>query len=336
MKNIKLTVGIVFVLAIVAALAVESFAYPPFVAKARKFGAKDCTFCHVEPEGGAPWNERGKWLMEEKAKRNADAVDVEWLAEYKKPGAMPAKPDDKKPAAASASSASAVEQELLKLERAWLDAYQKHDVAAMERIEADDFSITHSNGQVITKAQEIANLKKAGPGESSMTFSTEETKVRLFGDTAILNGIVVMKGNNSTQRSRYTDVYVKRNGQWQVVASHLSQIPAPAAPASSSSAAAPSSPAAPASAAKADPKSYDAYVGQYDTPFGVLNITKEGDKLFGQPGTDSKEELIPESTDQFNVPNVGAKLKFVKDANGMVTHLVINIQGQEMQAKKIK
>jgi ketosteroid isomerase-like protein len=332
-KNIKLTIGIGLVVAIVAALAVESFAYPPFVAKARKFGARDCTFCHVEPEGGAPWNDRGKWMIEQKAKRGADAVDVEWLAEYKPP-AGPSKQDEKKPAAPSASTpANAVELELLKLERAWLDAYQKRDVAAMERIESDDFTITHANGRVITKAQEIANLKRPGPSDSSMSFSTEDTKVRVYGDTAVLTGIVIMKGKDFSERSRYTDVYVKRNGQWQVVASHLSNLSPPASPATS---AAPSSSAAPAGAVKVDPKSFDAYVGQYDTPFGVLSITKEGDKLFGQPGTDSKEELIPESTDQFTVARVGAKLKFVKDANGQVTHLVLNMQGQEMQAKKIK
>jgi ketosteroid isomerase-like protein len=347
-KNFKLTIAFIFVVTIVGTLAVESFAYPPFVAKARKFGAKDCTFCHVDPEGGAPWNERGQWLIKEKQKRAADAVNVDWLAEYKPgkaedklPAAEPAKPNEKKTSAENASTpASAVEQELLKLERAWLDAYTKRDVAAMEQIESDDFTITYPNGQVVTKAQEVANLKRAsGATDSSMAFSTEGTKVRLYGDTAILTGVVVSSSKNSTERSRYTDVYVKRNGRWQVVASHLTRLSPP--PSSSSSA--PSTPsgspsaASSTSAAKVDPATFDAYVGQYDTPFGVLNITREGDKLFGQPGGDSKEELIPaESIDQFNVPAVDAKIKFVKDANGQVTHLLLNLHGQDINAKKIK
>jgi ketosteroid isomerase-like protein len=215
----------------------------------------------------------------------------------------------------------------------------------MEQIESDDFTITHANGQVITKAQEVANLKRAGATDSSLSFSTEDTKVRLYGDTAILTGIFVSKSKDSTERSRYTDVYVKRNGRWQVVASHLTRLTPPAAPASpsapaASSPATPSSPAPPAapsaSAVKADPNTYDAYVGQYETPFGILSITKEGDKLFGQPGGDSKEELIPESTDQFSVPTVDAKIKFVKDANGQVTYMLLNLKGQEINAKKIK
>lgn len=331
MKNIKLTIGLVFVAAIVTALGVESFAYPPFVAKARKFGAKDCTFCHVEPEGGAPWNERGQWLIKEKARRGADAIDVEWLAEFKKPAAEPAKSDEKPPAASNASTpANAVEQELLKIERAWLDAYLKRDVAAMERIESDDFTITHANGQVITKAQEIASLKRSTTADSSMSFSTEDTKVRVYGDTAVLTGIFVSKSKDSTERSRYTDVYVKRNGQWQVVASQLTRLAPSSATAPSSAAAATAGPA------KVDTKFYDAYLGQYDSPFGLLTVTREGDKLFGKPGENKKEELIPESADQFDVPTVGAKLKFVKDASGQVSYVVINMQGQEVQAKKIK
>jgi hypothetical protein len=83
MKNlIKLSIAVL----ITAALLGSSFnttAYPPFLKKAQKFGAKDCLYCHKEPEGGEGWNDRGNWLIAEKEKRKADAVDVEWLSEYK-------------------------------------------------------------------------------------------------------------------------------------------------------------------------------------------------------------------------------------------------------------
>lgn len=65
------------------ATAFRTEAYPPFVRKSEKFGAKDCLFCHKEPQGGEGWNERGTWLMAEKDKRKADSIDVEWLADYK-------------------------------------------------------------------------------------------------------------------------------------------------------------------------------------------------------------------------------------------------------------
>ena len=108
MKGLKLSIALIFVVGMIAALASESFGYPPLLAKAKKFGAKDCTFCHVDPEGGPPWNERGKWLIAEKERRHADTVDVEWLADFK-PGKLgdqkpePAKTDEKKSSAPPAT-----------------------------------------------------------------------------------------------------------------------------------------------------------------------------------------------------------------------------------------
>ena len=46
---------------------------------------KGCKHCHVKPlpkEGDNEFNERGKWLSEEKERRKADAVDVSWLEAY--------------------------------------------------------------------------------------------------------------------------------------------------------------------------------------------------------------------------------------------------------------
>ena len=119
-------------------------------------------------------------------------------------------------------------QEVQKLERAWLDAYEQHDVKAMEAIVADDFTITFPNGGIQTKPQIIAALKSPRPTDGrSMKFRTEEVQPRAYGDVVILVGLVVTEYQRdgktvSESRQRYTDTYVKRNGRWQVVASHLS------------------------------------------------------------------------------------------------------------------
>lgn len=83
MKNTKLgSISIFLALVAFLGLTLPGKAYPPFLGKSAKFGAKDCTFCHSRPTGGEGWNERGKWLIAEKEKRKADGIDVEWLAEY--------------------------------------------------------------------------------------------------------------------------------------------------------------------------------------------------------------------------------------------------------------
>lgn len=124
---------------------------------------------------------------------------------------------------------SKAEQELLKLQREWLDAYQKHDAAALERIEADDFTLTESDGKVTTKTEDVANVRNAKPPQPDDAFDVEDVKVRLYGDTAVLIGRVILKYRNKGQmvaeQYRYTDTYVKRKGKWQVVASQLTRLP---------------------------------------------------------------------------------------------------------------
>lgn len=80
-------------LALMVVSSLPAKSYPPFVRKAAKFGAQDCLFCHTAAGGGEGWNDRGKWLIAEREKRNADAIDVEWLAEFK---AAEAKEGEKK------------------------------------------------------------------------------------------------------------------------------------------------------------------------------------------------------------------------------------------------
>ena len=121
----------------------------------------------------------------------------------------------------------APEQEVRKLERAWLDAYEQSDAKAMEAIVADDFTITFPDGSMQTKPQIMEMIKRPrGPSAPAPKFYTEEVRARVYGDTVILLGRVVTEyvrgGKTVKEASRYTDTYVKRGGRWQVVASHLS------------------------------------------------------------------------------------------------------------------
>ena len=88
---------------------------------------------------------------------------------------------------------------------------------------------------------------------------------------------------------------------------------------------------------KVDPKIYDAYVGEYEpAPGRVFVVTREGDQLMGQPGGGRKAELLPTSETTFFPKIVRADITFVKDAEGKVTHLVLNQGGRQQTAKKIK
>jgi hypothetical protein len=81
-KLIKLSIAIVVIAGVVGS-SFSTRAYPAFLRKAVKFGAKNCLYCHKEAAGGEGWNERGQWLIAEKERRKADDIDVEWLTDYK-------------------------------------------------------------------------------------------------------------------------------------------------------------------------------------------------------------------------------------------------------------
>ena len=59
----------------------------PIQKKAKDLGyaATNCQYCHVDKlpkKDAAAFNDRGKWLHEEKEKRKAKEVDVSWLKDY--------------------------------------------------------------------------------------------------------------------------------------------------------------------------------------------------------------------------------------------------------------
>ena len=81
-RSAKLSLALV-IPAIILLTAPASQALPTFLTRAEKYGAKNCSFCHLRPSGGSTFNARGKWLVAEKKKRNARQVNVDWLAEYK-------------------------------------------------------------------------------------------------------------------------------------------------------------------------------------------------------------------------------------------------------------
>jgi CubicO group peptidase (beta-lactamase class C family) len=126
-------------------------------------------------------------------------------------------------------SLSQDEREVRKLEREWLDAYEKRDAEAMNRILTDDFKLSFSNGMVQTKADILAQLKAGrDSGLPAPKFSTEDVQSRVEGETVVLTGRVIQQmerdGQTRMMQMLYTDTYAKRQGRWQVSASQLTRI----------------------------------------------------------------------------------------------------------------
>ncbi len=117
-----------------------------------------------------------------------------------------------------AQATSATEQEIIKLEQAVTEAQFKKDRAALERLLADDYLYTHSNGSVLNKAQEIAESMSSDVQWTDSKFA--DLKVRLFGGVAVLTGRQTLQGTAKGYvpgPRRITDIFVKRGGRWQDV-----------------------------------------------------------------------------------------------------------------------
>ena len=96
------------------------------------------------------------------------------------------------------------------------------DEAALQRLLADDLTYTHANGRTQNKAEYIAAVIKTGKYES---FTESETKIRIYGKTAMLTGFVDVKmAGADAYRVRTIEVYVQNNGQWQLIAKQSARI----------------------------------------------------------------------------------------------------------------
>jgi ketosteroid isomerase-like protein len=123
-----------------------------------------------------------------------------------------------KPAAVQATGAEA---ELKRLEREWFDAVVKGDVETLNRIFADDFTAINNDGSVVNKAQ-MNEMMKSGQIKLD-EIRTDEFKLRVYGNTAIVNGCATyIRNQKPLGQSNHTAVWVKRadpsgKPRWQAV-----------------------------------------------------------------------------------------------------------------------
>ena len=106
---------------------------------------------------------------------------------------------------------------VIQLENDWLKA-EEGDRAAYERILADDFVHPVPVGILLDKRQQIEwAMKHPRPATRKARFSKMD--VRIFGDVAIVNGIVEDSDLSGADvvRTIFTDVFAWRGGRWQAV-----------------------------------------------------------------------------------------------------------------------
>jgi ketosteroid isomerase-like protein len=118
------------------------------------------------------------------------------------------------------------EQEVKGLEELWCKAWVAADAATLDRIHADDYVAVNNIGTLNPKSSVIADVRAGLFRYQSMEH--RDLSFRVYGDTVVVVGVTVNKGNRGERdvsgTFRYTRVWVKRRGIWQVVLSQYTRI----------------------------------------------------------------------------------------------------------------
>jgi ketosteroid isomerase-like protein len=120
---------------------------------------------------------------------------------------------------------SDVEEELVAVARAWDRAMVGNDAEEIGRYIADDWIIIGTDGMMGDKATFLGLIRSGALTHDEM--ESEDIHVRGYGDTAVLTARGISGGKYLGQRFREVErvscVFVKQQGRWRCVLTHLSR-----------------------------------------------------------------------------------------------------------------
>ena len=117
------------------------------------------------------------------------------------------------------------EAELLKLEKEFAEAIVSNDLEGVGRLVADDWIIIGPDGEIVDRPRFFEVIKSGALTHDLM--ESEDFRVRVYGDSAVVSAVTRSKGKFMGQefstQERATDVFVRRDGRWQCVLTHLTR-----------------------------------------------------------------------------------------------------------------
>ncbi len=129
----------------------------------------------------------------------------------------------------SSKQSSALEQEIRRLDVAEAEGLLHKNVAALEKLWAEDFTVNNPRNTISHGRKEVLALIGNGIIDYS-SFVREVETMLLHGDTVISMGLetITPVGKapfaGQTVRRRFTHFWMKRDGQWLLTARHANVI----------------------------------------------------------------------------------------------------------------
>jgi Domain of unknown function (DUF4440) len=240
------------------------------------------------------------------------------------------------------------EQELVRRTQELYDSIVSGNQTPWKKYFADDCTFSDEKGRTFDKTKLVADITPFPAGYSG-AIKIDNVISRIIGDTAILsydaNETETIFGQNLKARYHITDTWLRRNGEWQIIASQAHRYYEDPA------------------IGKADEKKFPDYIGKYElAPGQTRTVTAENgasrDKRHGRKSREvaversgelpryngklfierngKKEELLPETSDLFFRKGVEGRILFHYAANGKVDSLIDRRNNEDVIWKKIK
>jgi hypothetical protein len=119
-------------------------------------------------------------------------------------------------------------RELRELSDRWLNAVVRRDRRVFEDLLDDDVIVTNSDGNVLSKAEEINNKTAL---IHHVGFNNSVDEVRIYQQTAVMTGTFTRRydfrgigGPVGWSPQRYTFVWIKRGERWKIVAAQYTAV----------------------------------------------------------------------------------------------------------------
>jgi len=115
-----------------------------------------------------------------------------------------------------------IDAELLdKLNRGYVDAVQKSDVAWFAQHLADDFQNSNPDGSLVDRAGFLEQVAKP---VAITGLAPREVQIRVLGDFAVIHAKTAYRKPDGQQGAgRYTDIWARRQGRWVCIAAHVTR-----------------------------------------------------------------------------------------------------------------
>jgi hypothetical protein len=214
------------------------------------------------------------------------------------------------------------QQELVQRTQELFKAVAPGDQGPWKKYIASDAMYFDEKGRNMDKTVLVNDLAPLPAGYSG-TIRLLAPQSRIIGDTAILSYDLdeteVVFGQSLKARYHETDTWMRRNGEWQIVAGQVLRYyedPAPGKP---------------------DPAKYRDYAGVYElAPGTTITITSAGNDLYAQRTGKAKEMLIPEAPDIFFRKGVEGRRLFRRAGSGQVDALIDRRNNEDIIWKRVK